>query len=235
MKIRKVEYFDGDVRLEATVASKKTEGKSPLIFVFHAWAGKDDFVEKKAVELANLGYVGCAIDLYGKGVLGKNADENEALMSPFMKDRSFLQKRILACLSLLPLLPEADVNQLGAIGYCFGGLAALDFARSKAGLKGVVSFHGLLTGNDSPLEPIEAKVLVLHGGKDPMVSSEDLRVFQEEMKDRKTDFQVHIFGNSMHAFTNPKANDSARGTVYDELSALRSWKLMRLFFEEVFH
>jgi dienelactone hydrolase len=234
MEIRKIEYFDGDVRLEATAALEGAR-KKPVILIFPSWAGKDAFVEEKAVELAHLGYIGCAVDLYGNGVVGKNDEENKELMTPLISNRGLLQKRILACRSLVEKIEEADKEQIGAIGYCFGGLCALDLARCMEGLKAVVTFHGIL---QPPQEkhsfPIQAKVLVLHGGQDPMVSQEEISQFQKEMTDRKADWQLHVFGNAMHAFTNPKAQNPFEGKAYHASSDRRSWSQMKALFSEVF-
>lgn len=233
MDVRKIEYQDEDLILEATVAIESKENKLPLILVFHAWEGKGDFVEEKAKELAKLGYIGCALDLYGKGILGKSKEENSALMQPLIADRMKLRQRILAYKTLLPKLPEADLSKIGAIGFCFGGLCALDLARSGADVKGVVSFHGLLHAPDIE-NSIQSKILVLHGNNDPMVSKEELFRFTQEMEEKKADWQLHIFGNTMHAFTNKKANDPGFGTVYQKDSDRRSFIYMQEFFKEVF-
>ena len=234
MQVRKIDYYDEDTLLEATVAFEEGGEKKPIVFIFHAWGGKDAFVEEKAMELARLGYVGCALDIYGKGVLKEGKEECAALMNPFMEDRQMLKKRILAYKSLFKSIPEADPAKAAAIGYCFGGLAALDLARSGEDLKGVVSFHGLLSLPGIPYEDkMKAKVLIFHGKKDPMVSPEDIDGFMSEMDFLELDYQFHIFGNSFHAFTNPKANDPEFGTVYNKEADKRSWNQMRSFFEEV--
>lgn len=235
MEIRKVIYKDQDVVLEATVALEKGEHKRPIVFIFHAWDGKNSFSEEKAIELAKEGYIGCALDLYGKGILGKTRDECASLMGPFMADRQKLLQRILAYQELLSSIPEADPTQIGAIGFCFGGLCALDLARANPkGLKGVVSFHGLLHSPKDTKNPIQAKVLVLHGNNDPMVSKEEIFDFREEMERKQADWQLHVFGKTMHAFTNKEANDPSFGTVYNKSADERSFALMKIFFKEVF-
>lgn len=234
MEIRKIDYQDGDVLLEGTVALEKGEQKKPIIIIFHAWEGKGAFVEEKAKYLAKLGYIGCAVDLYGKGILGKTKEEKSALMTPLMADRAKLQKRILAYKELLSKIPEADSGKIGAIGFCFGGLCALDLARSGDNIKGAVSFHGLLRAPDKSESPITSKVLVLHGNNDPMVPKDELLAFTEEMAEKKVDWQLHVFGGTMHAFTNKEANDPAFGTVYQKDADRRSFQLMELFFKEVF-
>lgn len=235
MKTERIDYYDGDVCLEAMVALPEGEGPHPLILIFPAWAGRGSFVEEYAVSLAKLGYIGCAMDPYGKGRFGKTKQECAALMHPLMEDRSLLQKRVLAYRDLLPKIPQVDLKKIGAIGFCFGGLCALDLARSGADIKGVVSFHGLL-GAPSGVskEKIVSKILVCHGYKDPMVSPDDLVDFAKEMTKENIDFQLHVFGEAMHAFTNPEADDPGFGTVYHEKSSQRSFILMKNFFAEIF-
>jgi dienelactone hydrolase len=123
---------------------------------------------------------------------------------------------------------------MGAIGFCFGGLCALDLARSGVDIRAVVSFHGLL-GAPEGVEKgkIKAKVLAMHGYADPMVKSDQVAHFEQEMTKGNVDWQMHIFGNTMHAFTNPQANDPSFGLVYNEAAARRSWLAMENFFKEV--
>lgn len=233
MKTEFIEYHDGHTTLEAFVAHVESDTHKPVVLIAHAWAGRDQFVCDKAKLLAEMGYVGFALDVYGKGKLGSNNEENSALMTPFMENRENLRRRLLAGFETATQLPYVDETKVAAIGYCFGGLCALDLARSGADLKGVVSFHGLLSR--PPLsETITAKVLALHGDADPMVSPENVRSFQEEMTQANVDWQMHIYGNTMHAFTNPEANDADFGTVYNQTAAKRSWQAMTNFLAEIF-
>ncbi|AAO90632.2 dienelactone hydrolase family protein [Coxiella burnetii] len=236
MHTETIDYRDGDAVLQAYVAyDKTTKEKRPLVLIAHAWAGRDEFVEEKARQLAELGYVGFAMDIYGKGVLGASKEENGRLMKPFMDDRKMLRHRLLAALETAKTLTVADENKIAAMGYCFGGLCVLDLARSGAPLKGVVSFHGLLKAADNlPSETIPAKILALHGHDDPMVPPEAVLEFEKEMTKAKVDWQLHVFSNTMHAFTNPSADDPDFGTVYNPVADKRSWLEMKLFFEEIF-
>jgi len=121
------------------------------------------------------------------------------------------------------------------MGYCFGGLVSLDLARSGVDLKGAVSFHGFLSGSeDLEDKDISAKLLVLHGHLDPMVGQDQIDSFSEEMNKKGVDWQLHSFGNAMHAFTNPDANDSSFGTVYSPDADQRSWKIFKDFLSEIF-
>jgi dienelactone hydrolase len=217
------------------MAYKKTNKKIPAVLVAHAWGGRDEFACKKAQMLAELGYLGFALDMYGDAKTGSNTEENSNLMGPLIADRVLLRDRILAAFEKVKTLPMVDPTKIGAIGFCFGGLCVLDLARSGADLKGVVSFHGLLNKPQIPAKnPIKAKILALHGHDDPMVNPTHTQDFMNEMTKALADWQIHIYGNTMHAFTNPQANDKSFGTVYNEKAADRSFKSMKNFFEQVF-
>ena len=231
-----VNYLDGDVLLEAFFAfDDAVSGRRPAVLVSHAWGGREEFVANKARKLAELGYVGFALDMYGKGVLGSSTEENAKLMQPFMNSREILQKRIQAALNVVKLMPWVDDSNCAAIGFCFGGLCVLDLARTGADVKGVVSFHGLLGAPDNLRgHAIKAKVLVLHGHDDPMVPVEQVIAFEQEMTTAGADWQLHTFGNTMHAFTNPVANNPGFGTVYQPDADRRSWLAMENFLTEIF-
>ena len=206
----------------------------PLILVVHDWSGCNEFVVQKAKQLAMLGYVGFAIDMYGGGRLGKTKDEKVALMQPLMQDRHLLLSRIQAAYQAAKQLPHVDMTKTGVIGFCFGGLCALDLARSGAPLKGAVSFHGLLTPRAEKVsDKIHASILVLHGCQDPMATQETVITFSHEMQAMQADYQIYLYGNTMHAFSNPGANDPSFGTVYNPLTDKRAWQSMRTFFAEV--
>lgn len=231
-----VSYLDDGEVLEGYFAyDDAIAGQRPVVLIHHAWAGRDEFVAEKARKLAALGYLGFATDIYGKGILGKGPDENARLMQPFMQDRGKLRKRLIAALAAVKTMPWADDKKIAAIGFCFGGLCALDLARSGAEICGVVSFHGLLVppANVSPAA-IKAKVLVLHGHDDPMVPPEQVLALQTELTAAGADWQVHSYGNTMHAFTNPLANDPGFGTVYQPKADVRSWQAMQNFLQEIF-
>jgi len=233
METETLEYQHQGATLEAVIAHNPSKGRRPTVLIFHAWRGRDEFVLEKAKWLASLGYVGVAMDMYGKGVLGSSVEENGKLMEPFMKDRKFLLSRMEAGLSTIQKHPSVDGSQIGAIGFCFGGLCALDFVRSGADLKAVVSFHGLLNAPDYPSKP-KGKILVLHGYEDPMVPPDQLAAFQDEMTKCGADWQVHAYGKTLHAFTNPAANDPKLGTIYSPTAEKRSLQAMENFFSEVY-
>jgi dienelactone hydrolase len=235
LRTRTIEYHHNGVLLEAVLAwDDSTLAPRPAVMVAHAWAGRDEFAVNKACALADLGYVGFALDLYGKGVVGSGPEENAKLMGPFMDDRALLQGRMIAALETVRQQPEVDAGRVAAIGFCFGGLCVLDLARSGANLNGVVSFHGLFTppGNASA-KNIVAKVLVLHGFDDPMAPPEQMLQLANALTQAGADWQIHAYGGTVHAFTNPKANDPNFGTVYQQAADRRSWQSMGNFLEEV--
>ena len=230
-----VNYLDGGVVLEGFFAyDDSTNTRRPAVLISHAWAGRDDFVMAKAKKIAELGYFAFALDMYGQGKTGKNVTENSQLMHPFIADRAMLQQRIHAALAAVKLIPWVDDKNIAAIGFCFGGLCVLDLARTGADIKGVVSFHGLLNAPDNLQDTkIKAKVLVLHGHDDPM-TAQYVPDLQQELTKSGADWQLHSYGHTVHAFTNPNANDPSFGTVYHATADKRSWQSMVNFLAEVF-
>lgn len=233
---RLIEYEHDGTLLEGFLAYDDAQaGSRPAVMIAHAWAGRGEFECDKARALAKLGYAGFAADVYGKGVLGKDREENANRMQVFLDDRAKLQSRLTAALAVMKAQPEADANQVAAMGFCFGGLCVLDLARSGADLKGVVSFHGLLGAPDGMTgADIKAKVLVLHGHDDPMAQVDAVVALEKELTAAGADWQIHVYGNTLHAFTNPAANDPDFGTVYDATAERRSWQALRNFLGELF-
>lgn len=211
------------------------EGKLPGVLVAHDWRGRHPFSVDQARSIAEKGYVTLAIDMYGDAALGKSLQENMALATPFYKDRALMMARVNAALAALKAIPEVDGERTAAVGFCFGGMCVLDLARSGADVRAVVSMHGLFNAPPAELsKPITAKVLVLHGFKDPMATPEQLVALGHELTGLGADWQAHAYGNASHAFTNPAANDPSRGTMYDETAMKRAFRSMYGLFEEVF-
>ena len=212
----------------------------PGILLAHAWRGQDDFIREQADELARLGFVAFAIDYYGNGKSVQSNSEAEALMLPLFLNRQLLRDRVCAGFDALKQQKYVDTKKIGALGYCFGGLAVIELLRSGVDVNAVVSFHGLLgdTLGDQRAnsithgDTIKGALMLLHGHQDPMVSNSDINAIQKEFTDAGVDWQMHIYGHAFHAFTVPDANDVAAGTLYNEKAATRSWKAMRTFFEE---
>lgn len=235
IETRHIEYHDNDCVLEGFMAVDTAAAEPrPGILVAHAWSGRGEQEQRKAQLLAEQGYVGFALDLYGKGVRGSSVAENRRLMQPFMDDRHRLQRRMRLALAQIKAQREVDADRVAAIGFCFGGLCVLDLARCGADLRGVVSFHGLFKPPENAAdEPVRAKILVLHGWDDPMATPEELVALGHELTSRHADWQIHAYGNAMHAFTNPAADDPGFGTLYQPDADRRSWQAMQAFLAEV--
>ena len=235
VKTEVVEYRHGDAVLEGFLAYDDSfQGKRPGVLVVHEWYGHTPYVRKRAEQLARLGYVAFASDIYGKGVLAKDAKEAAALAGIYMGNRKLMRARAAAGLDVLRNRPEVDPTRLAAIGYCFGGTTVLELARSGADLAAVVSFHGLLdTSTPEDARNVKGKVLVLHGGDDPYVPTKQVEAFQEEMRKGGVDWQFVTYGGAVHRFTNPEAgSDNSKGTAYNERADRRSWEAMKAFFAE---
>ena len=236
IQTRLVEYQDQGTTLEAFMAwDDAVGGPRPAVAIAHTWAGRSAFEEGKALELAEQGYVGFALDMYGKGVLGSSPEENTALMTPLMEDRAALQQRINTAIATLRQQAEVDPGRVAASGYCFGGLCVLDLARSGSDVCGVVSLHGLFNppGNTGGT-PITARVLCLHGYDDPMAKPQSMLELAAELSAAGADWQVHAYGNTVHAFTNPQADNAAMGTLYSPTADRRSRAAMLDFLQECF-
>ena len=235
VKTEVVEYRQGDVVLEGYLAYDDSfQGKRPGVVVAHEWFGQSPYERKRAEQLARLGYVAFAIDMYGKGVRARDGKEAGTLAGKYMGDRKLMRARAAAGLDVLRNRPETDPTRLAAIGYCFGGTTVLELARSGADLASVVSFHGVLdTPTPGDARNIKAKVLVLHGGDDPMVPNKQVEAFQEEMRKGGVDWQFISYGGAVHRFSNPAAgNDPSKGLAYNERADRRSWEAMKAFFAE---
>ena len=234
MREQNIEYRDGDVLLEGFLCyDESLPGPRPAVLINHTSGGRDDFVERKARRLAWQGYVCFAMDNFGKGKRAASADERSALTAPFMKDRALLLKRLNAGLQTVRNMPIVDTRRVAAIGFCFGGLCALDLARSNAEIRGAVSFHGLLKPSGLTEPQVRAKVLMLHGYDDPLAPPDDLLAVAREFTAAGADWQVHAYGQTVHAFTNPAANSRADGLQYDEAADRRSWHALEEFLAEV--
>jgi dienelactone hydrolase len=226
-------YTCNNVTLEAFIARPETNKPNPAVLLCHAWSGRDKFVEDKAQYLATLGYVGVALDVYGKGKLAITVDEKLGLMQPLLDDRAELQNRLSSGLDLISNQAYVDKSKIIAIGFCFGGLCVLDMARMGLNLTGVISVHGLFAKpNNLSNYKIKSKVLALHGHLDPMVTPDVVEQFMHELDHADADWQLNVYGKALHAFTNPEANDSNLGTVYDKDADSRAWGAIRQFLAE---
>jgi dienelactone hydrolase len=207
----------------------------PGVLVAHNWTGRDAIACDTAKRIAAQGYVGFALDMYGKGILGQTTEEKSNLIKPFIENRTSLQRRMQLALETLKTQAMVDTQRIAAFGYCFGGLCVLDLARSGAKLNGVVSFHGLLNPPPTPqTQMIQTKILALHGYDDPMVVPGQVMAFADDMTRAKADWQIHMYGHTKHGFTNKEANDPALGLAYNALAEQRSWIAANDFLKEIF-
>ena len=235
VKTEVVEYRDGDQVCEGFLAyDDAAKGKRPGVVVVHDWMGISDETRRRVKQLAELGYVAFAADIYGKGIRAKDPKEAGALAGKYKGDLPLLRSRARAAFDTLAKNPRADASKIFAIGYCFGGTTALELARSGAPLAGVVSFHGGLgTKDPADAKSIKCPVLALHGAADPYVPPAEVAAFQKEMTDAKVDWQMVFYADAVHAFTNPGAgNDPSKGAAYNEKADRRSGEAMKTFFAE---
>ena len=233
MREQYIEYHDGETLLEGFLCfDEALPGPRPTVLICHAYGGRDEFVERKARRLAWQGYACFALDNYGKGVLGRSPEESSALMAPFMSDRRLLLRRLSSGLAAAQALPIVDARRIAVMGFCFGGLCALDLARADADIRGAVSFHGLLKPSGFTEPKIRAKVLMMHGFDDPLAPPEELLAIAREFTAAGADWQLHAYGNTVHAFTNPLAHNRTGGLQYDEAADRRSWHTLEEFLGE---
>ncbi|MBK1855144.1 dienelactone hydrolase family protein [Verrucomicrobiaceae bacterium 5K15] len=230
-------YQEGETQLEGYAAlPKEAEGKLPVIVVVHQWMGLTDYEKMRCQQLAKLGYLAFAVDIYGQGVRPSSMSEAGAQAGKYKSDRALYRKRLNAGLAEALKQPQADPDKVVAIGYCFGGTGVIELARSGAEIGGVVSFHG---GLDSPTPAdgakIKARVLALHGADDPHVKAADLAAFEEEMRKHEVDWELVKYGGAVHAFTQKMAgNDPSKGAAYDARADQRSWQQLMTFLGQVF-
>jgi len=232
-----VEYKEGGTVLEGYLAyDDAVKGKRPGVMVVHEWTGLGPYVKRRANELAELGYVAFAADIYGKGIRPKDHEEAAKVAGMYFKDRSLMRSRAKAGLEILRNHELTDKSRVAAMGYCFGGTTVLELARSGADIAGVISFHGnLSTDHPEDARNIKAKILAFQGADDPFVPQEAVLSFEDEMRKGGVDWQLVIFGGAVHSFTIPEAgNDPSKGMAYNEKADKRSWEIMKLFFKEIF-
>lgn len=219
-------------------ADRSGPQKPPGVLVFPEWWGVNDFAKRKAEQVAALGYVALAVDVYGEGKTTTGPEEARALSGqlygkPLMAER--------AQLGLDQLLQSGlvDDTRVAAIGFCFGGAVCQALAYAGAPLRAVVAFHaGLIPAPSGAREKVQARFLVMHGGADPMVKSDQVNAFLNSLNQEKLDYEFIIYSGAVHAFTNPDA-DKARaagleGVGYHAEVARRSWNRMESFFHDLF-
>jgi dienelactone hydrolase len=237
VQTKAVEYKLGDVTMIGYAAwDDAIQGQRPGVLVVPEWYGLNDYARSRARQLAQLGYLALAVDMYGNGLVAKDSAEAGKLATALRSDRPLMRARARAALDTLRENPLCDPHRIAAIGYCFGGGVVLELARSGADIAGVASFHGNLdTPNPEDAKNIKAKVLVLHGADDPHVNATQVANFQQEMRDAKVDWQMIFYGGAVHSFTNPASGDDpSKGVAYNAAADRRSWQTMKDFFDEIF-
>jgi dienelactone hydrolase len=237
VRTKVVEYTQGNTTLEGFLAwDDSVQGKRPGVLIVHEWTGLGKYVKSRAEKLAKLGYVAFCADVYGKGVRPSTPEEAGKTAAIYKTDRKLTRERVSAGLAQLRANPLVDPKRIAAVGYCFGGMVALELARSGADIAGVVVFHGDLS-NPTPADDanIKCKVLALQGGDDPFVTTRDVEAFENHMRAARVNWQVVQYGGAVHSYTNPDAgSDNSRGAAYNAQADRRSWKAMQDFFAEIF-
>ncbi len=237
IQTKSVAYQDGDVTLEGFVAwNDSLKNDVPGILVVHQWMGLTDYEKNRCRQLAELGYVAFAVDIYGKETRPTNPQEAGKAAGTYKRDRKLYRRRLQLGFEQLQQQMHVNKNQIAAIGYCFGGTGVLELARSGADVAGVVSFHG---GLDSPKpedgKAIKSKILICHGADDPFVPTKEIEAMKAEFNNAKVDWQMIYYSGSVHSFTDADAgDDNSRGAAYNANADRRSWAAMRDFFEELF-
>jgi dienelactone hydrolase len=218
-------YGHGGVTLTGQLARPSGSGPHPAVLVMHSALGLDDHMCRRASDLAALGYVALATDMYGIGRKSLSRAETGPLLGPLLDHPDLLRSRVVAGLDAVRALPDVDSSRVGAIGFCFGGQCVLELARSGADVRSVVSFHGLLkTAMPAPSGTLTAKVLVITGAKDPYAPAEDIAAFEDEMTAAGADWQMTVYGAGFHAFSVPNISESRiPGTAYDPVLDSLSW------------
>lgn len=234
-----ISYQADTVTMNGFVAyDESTDEKRPVVLIVHEWWGLNDYTMSRAKQLAEMGYLAMAVDMYGNRTQGEDPTAAGNLAMPFYKDPEMARTRFEAALNEIRKHPVADVNRIAAIGYCFGGTQVLNMARLGVPLKGVVSFHGNLAGVPADKSKLAASVLVCHGAADEFVPAEEVANFKKEMDSIGADYTFKAYSGATHAFTNPNATEMGRKfeipIAYNAEADSASWKDMKDFFRKIF-
>ncbi|MFI5909890.1 dienelactone hydrolase family protein [Dactylosporangium sp. NPDC051541] len=220
---------DGQALEGFSVHDEAVGGPKPAVLVVHDWTGLRENPKARANMLARLGYFAFCVDVYGTGRRFDNHEDSAAEAGKYYGDLELLRGRVRAAYDELVRHPAVDKERIAVMGYCFGGSAALEFARTGAPLKGTVSFHGrLVTHEPADVADITGSLLVLTGGADPVVPDSAVAAFQDELRTRpELDWQVTTYAGAEHGYTLP-------GEAYDETADRRSWLALTNFLAEIF-
>lgn len=239
LKEENITYTGDGVTMNGFVVyDENKEGARPAVLVVHEWWGLNDYDKMRARELANLGYVAMAIDMYGNGKQADNPDSAKMLATPFYVNPQMAKSRLDAAIAKLKGYSQVDATKLAAIGYCFGGGVLINSARLGEDLKGVVSFHGSLVGTPANKDLLKTKILVCHGADDQFVLPAEVEQFKHQMDSIGADYSLKIYPGATHAFTNPNATALGQKfklpIAYNAAADTASWKDMREFFDRIF-
>jgi dienelactone hydrolase len=232
-----ISYQHGDVQLEGYLAwDDSITGKRPGVLVIHEWWGLNDYARDRSRQLAQLGYVAFAADMYGKEKVTGHPDQAGAWMKQVQANVSQWQARAIKGLAVLRSQDQVDPSNMAAIGYCFGGATVIQLAYSGEEIKGVVSFHGALplpTGEQAAR--VKTRMLIAHGNADPFLKEDHIRKFRNALDKANVDWQMVLYAGARHSFTDPGADAHGMDALkYDQDADKRSWKHMQLFFDEIF-
>ena len=239
IKEETIAYSTDSVSLNGFMAyDSAINGKRPVVLVIHEWWGLNDNTKNKVRQLAALGYLAFAVDMYGDGKMGNDPDAAGKLATPFYEDPSLAKNRFEAALNKIKMLDQADTNKIAATGYCFGGAMVLNLARLGENLKGVVSFHGNLIGVPADKNLLKAKILVCHGADDQFVKPDEVALFKKQMDSIGADYTFRSYAGATHAFTNPNATKMGEQfklpIAYNAAADSSSWVAMKDFFNRIF-
>jgi dienelactone hydrolase len=221
--------------LESVFVGRRDDAPRPTVVLIPTVMGVSDLEIGFARQLVELGYNSLVADIFGKKFRGAERDVMFGELGRLKSDRAALRRRLEHVLELARDLDEVHGDQVVVAGYCFGGMCALDLARSGADIRAAVSFHGLFDPPGLPPEKIKAKVVAFHGWDDPMVPPEAVVALGRELTEAGSDWQIHAYGNVAHGFTNPNAHEiGLEGVRYNALAAERSWTSFVSLLEELF-
>ena len=239
LKEEDVTYSANGVTMKGYVVyDANKDGKRPGVIVVPEWWGLVDYPKMRARKLAELGYIAIAIDMFGNGKVAQTPDEAMKATTPFYQDLKMTKSRFDAAVAKLKTFPQADTNNIAAIGYCFGGGVVLNVARMGDDLKGVVSFHGSLIGAPAKKDLLKAKILVCHGMADSLVKPDQVDKFKKQMDSIGADYTFKQYPNATHAFTNPASDANGEKfkmpIKYNPEADSASWNDMKDFFARIF-
>ena len=237
LKEEKITYSSGSKTFNGVIVYDENQrGKRPAVLVVHEWWGLNNYPIMRARELARLGYIALAVDMYGNGKIAANPTEAKELATQFYMNPQLSKTYLDAALSRLKQNKRTDINNVFAIGYCFGGSVVLNSAKLGADLKGVVSFHGGLAGVPANKALLKAKILVCHGGSDKFISESDIAGFKHQLDSIGADYKFIVYPNATHAFTNPESTKTGKKfnmpIEYNQKADMDSWNDMKLFFSQ---